>query len=612
MNSKREKMGGVVFGLIAGGQVLVPLGNALAFRQRYHYPLRMVGYHLLLTVAAYTTAFAVAALLAAVGRGRRWQRAVGGLLSLGWASCSAGLFLGYMLAWGGREGMGINLTPSMVRPYLVHPAIAMGILHLSPLVFWGVLVVIPAAILLAYVAAWPVFSAVLGRFAARCGQAARSPVSPEHRLLAGAFGCVLAGWLACWCAPPPGPATRLLGDPILGTLVYENATLPLDASPAASDRARAAYRFPRDFQRRHVILIVLDACRADHLGVEGYGRDTTPFLNSLKASGHLRVVRSCYAASCCTFGGILSLLRSQDWFKMSPRAFALPDVLKRAGYRVNFLMSGDQSGFMHLRAAYGNNVDVFSDGTDPARHCTLNDDRGVLESFNAVPAADGTPAFFYFHLMSSHGLGTKLRENLRFLPCANLNVALDHINYYDNGVYQADRNIRELFHRLDQKGYLQNSLVIITGDHGESLGERGCWGHSLNLYAEEVTPPLLIYDPDPAVSYRNLELARQIDVAPTILDRLGLPVPSSWDGRSLLRDGPPRFSYLRFADTYAVIDHTPERTFKYVYNDRLKKEEIFYLEADPYDRTDVLADVLPEQVRALRQAMQTFSVHPGP
>ena len=611
MDSERQKVGGVIFGLIAGGQVLVPSADALVFRYRYHYPFRMVGYHLLLVAAAYAAMFGVAA-LPALARGRWWRRVAGGLLSLGWVSCSVVLFFGSVLAWGGREGMGVNLTPSMLRPYLAHPSVAMAILHLSPTIFWGVLVAVPAAILLVYVAAWPVFCTMLGRFAARCEEVAHPPVSPEHRrLLAGAFGGTLAGLLVLWSAPPPGPAARLLGDPILGTLVYENAILPLDASPASSDRARTDYRSPRDFQRRNVILIVLDACRADHLAVEGYARDTTPFLCSLKATGNLRVVRSCYAASCCTFGGILSLLRSQDWFKMSPRAFALQDVLKRAGYRVNFLLSGDQSGFMHLRSAYGNNVDVFSDGTDPARHATLNDDRGVFESFNAIPAADGTPAFFYLHLMSSHGLGAKLRDNLRFLPCSSQTVASERINYYDDGVYQADRNIRELFHRLDLKGYLQNSLVIVTGDHGESLGERGLWGHSHNLYAEEVTPPLLIYDPDPTVSYRNLELARQIDVAPTILDRLGLPIPSSWDGRSLLRDGPPRFSYLRFADTYAVIDHTPGGTLKYVYNDRLKKEEIFYLDVDPHDRMDVLPQVAPEEVSALRQAVKTFSVDPG-
>ena len=612
MHGKPQKLARTVFGLLVAVQLLIPLTNAVCFQRRYQYPLRMVGYHLLVVGLAYSSLFGGSTLVATVRPGR-WRTTAAAVLSLGWGLVSVALFFGYVLAWGGRQGAGTNLTPSMLVPYLVHPATAMGILQISPLMFWGILVGIPAAILAVYAAAVPAFSLVLLRASAWVRLYAPTILRPERprRVLAGVFACILAGLTTWWSVPPLDSLTRLLGDPILGTLVYENASLPIDASSAAGDHARTVYRSPPRFQRKNVILIVLDACRADHLGVEGYGRDTTPFLSSLRAAGRLHVVHSFYSASCCTFGGILTLLRSQDWFKMSPRAFALQDVLKRSGYRVHFLLSGDQSGFLHLKSYYGQNLDTFSDGTDPSRHCTLNDDRGMFESFNAVPSSNGTPTFFYFHLMSSHGLGTKLTCNLRFQPSADPTVASQRINSYDNGVYQADRNIRELFHRLELKGYLQNSLVVITGDHGESLGERSFWGHAHNLYSEEVTPPLLIYDPDHTVSYRNLELARQVDVAPTILDRLGLPTPASWDGRSLLRDGPPRFSYLRFADTYAVIDHTPDRTLKYIYDDRTKKEEIYYLDADPHDHTDVFSEVVPGEVGELRQAVGRFSVFPG-
>ena len=101
---------------------------------------------------------------------------------------------------------------------------------------------------------------------------------------------------------------------------------------------------------------------------------------------------------------------------------------------------------------------------------------------------------------------------------------------------QADGIIRQIFDALRAKRYLDDAVVVVTGDHGEGLGERH-WAHGWHLYNEDIRIPMLLYDA-PAATYPDLSFAAQVDIAPTILDRLGLPIPASWEGQSLLAPTP--------------------------------------------------------------------------
>ncbi len=304
------------------------------------------------------------------------------------------------------------------------------------------------------------------------------------------------------------------------------------------------------------------------------------------------------------------MLRARHWFKMTLHGFALQDVLKRAGYQSHFLLTGDFTYFCDLKSFYGPNVDSFSDGLDRSRHYGLNDDRGMFESFGQLAPYDGTPSFLFLHLMSAHSLGLRMSSYAVYTPANGQRDPVNYGNGYDNGIRQADSNIYEIFKELKRKGYLQNSIVVITGDHGESLGERGAYGHGHNLYSEEVQPPLLIYDPEP-VAYGNLDFARQVDIAPTILDRLGLPIPPGWDGRSLLRADEPRLAYLRYGDTYAVVNHVPGRTLKYIYDARAGTEEVFDDTQDPREQRNIIDATDPQQVEEMRRAILAFAPHPA-
>ena len=167
-------------------------------------------------------------------------------------------------------------------------------------------------------------------------------------------------------------------------------------------------------------------------------------------------------------------------------------------------------------------------------------------------------------------------------------------NRYDNGVLQSDDYMRRIFATLDAKGYLANSIVVILGDHGDSLGEKGHIGHTRFLYQEDIRIPLLIYDQDVS-RYQNANFATQADIAPTILQRLGLRVPSGWSDHSLLQPARERISLHQTRrgkeSCYAAVRFTPESLHKYMRCDGASGghgELLYDLRLDPTEQKNLI------------------------
>ena len=147
--------------------------------------------------------------------------------------------------------------------------------------------------------------------------------------------------------------------------IAQQATRKQDIAAAAAleDAARAGYRPNPAAARRNVILIVVDALRPDHMGVNGYARDTTPNLSRLAKAGVVRNIgvahASCSESSC----GLLSLASSKYVHQFSSRPFTLQQVLVQHGYRIHLILGGDHTNFYGLKESYGK-VDSYFDGSD--------------------------------------------------------------------------------------------------------------------------------------------------------------------------------------------------------------------------------------------------------
>lgn len=177
---------------------------------------------------------------------------------------------------------------------------------------------------------------------------------------------------------------------------------------------------------------------------------------------------------------------------------------------------------------------------------------------------------------------------------------------YDDKVLQADGVIRQIFEQLRAKHYLDDATVVVTGDHGEGLGERH-WSHGWHLYNEDIRIPLLVYD-EPEAAYPDLTFATQLDIAPTILDRLRLPVPVSWEGQSLLSATPRRFTnHQTYFPPYrfAVVARDGDALFKFIATPQYGIEELYDLTEDDGERRNLVTE-RPELAAALRERVTAY------
>ena len=377
-------------------------------------------------------------------------------------------------------------------------------------------------------------------------------------------------------------------------------------------RIRNAYPKNMGFQKKNIIVIVVDALRSDHLSLYGYKKKTSPFLDSLYSSGDLKKIELSFSAAAESFAGINSILRSKIWANMGYINFSLQQLLKDQGYDINFILSGDHTNYYGLKSFYGKNSDFnyYIDGTVTRKYLNPNDDRIIFEGLEDVGNYNNNPSFFYFHLMSAHQIGLKLDKYKKFLPAnaGKLNIE-NYTNRYDNGIIQTDDYLNQIFKSLLAKGYLQNSIVILTADHGEALGERAEFSHGKNVYTDQILIPILIYDSD-TVQYKNTKYATSLDIAPTIVDRLGLPIPESWEGNSLFSENPSEFTFHQIREHYAVI-HTKENLrFKYVYNSKKQEEELYDLNTDLYEAKNIIDSVDKQYLNSLRNQLSEFSLNP--
>jgi arylsulfatase A-like enzyme len=316
--------------------------------------------------------------------------------------------------------------------------------------------------------------------------------------------------------------------------------------------------------RPSIILIVLDAARADHLSAMGYARPTTPNLDRLAAGGLLFTQH--YSATNGTIMGVSQLLMST----LRPRPLiaapdgpelssdnalgSLPSVFSGAGYRTA-LFAGHP--YFHPRLAsvtrtfdhYSNIASFKAEG----EKANLDD---VLFDFEPWLATQQTPFFAYLHAMDTHfphppRTPRPLFVNRRIHPsfangsppeqAVHLKNAAERqyvVDLYDEDLHEADRAIGHLLDTLGRLGRLESTVVVVTADHGEQLYETGYAGHGGgigNLPDTETHIPLIISFGRQVRPERIDGITRSVDVAPSLLALAGLPIPPWMMGNPLVR-----------------------------------------------------------------------------
>jgi arylsulfatase A-like enzyme len=180
---------------------------------------------------------------------------------------------------------------------------------------------------------------------------------------------------------------------------------------------------------------------------------------------------------------------------------------------------------------------------------------------------------------------------------------------YDSEIREVDASLGRFFAHLEQSGLLDDTIVILTSDHGEEFWDHGSCEHVKTVYNELLRVPLFLRIPGSPARISDSSVAASIGILPTVLDALALPIPAGIDGKSLL-DGDSR---LIFSESQFHYDGEHRRQysvvkdgFKLMLDANRGTAELYDLKADRSEKQNLLGTAGEPDVRSLRFALDAF------
>jgi phosphoglycerol transferase MdoB-like AlkP superfamily enzyme len=413
-------------------------------------------------------------------------------------------------------------------------------------------------------------------------------------------------------------ATELLG---LAKADRFQATYPADyrADFQPPRKPAGASKLPNGPRPRNVILVVLESVGANYMGLYGSRYPTTPTLSAEAA--HALVYDAFYCHMGLTANSeaalTLSIYPYMTWREYTIEYPEMPghtlaQVLRPRGYRTAFIHSGDlnytnQRAFLDHRGFealwdwrdLGAPI-ISSWGTHDA---ALVD--GVLKWLDREP---GKPFFALAWTTQSHHPYEPTPDVplIDFFKGGPLPEDDYDLGRYLNTLHYTDRELQRLFAGLRERGLADDTLVVVTGDHGEAFGEpHNAWGHGSRVFEENVRVPLMIWNPRLfGGAGRSPQIGGHVDLNPTIADVLGVPPAPDWRGRSLFDPRHPGRAYFYAANDDYLLG-VREGRFKYIYNATRGRDELYDLAADPLESKNLARDH-PEVCQRLRSRLAAW------
>ncbi len=377
---------------------------------------------------------------------------------------------------------------------------------------------------------------------------------------------------------------------------------PAEAAPEETGAPRtsaAANPFTPSPQRprpRNLITIVLESVGAKHLALYGARYQALPYLSQLASRGGI-LFENAYAHAPSSPKGLVALTASVyprvDWkliTRDSPEFHTplLPQVLAAAGYRTAYLHSGYWSWKRRDEFLRRRGVERLVDAELRPQAQVFSWGIADRELFGAaldwIDEAPDRPFHALLWTIETH------HPYVVTTPRAPWNVDDPELDRYLSALRNVDATIEWLVAELEMRGLANDTLIAVTGDHGEAFGEHQQRAHSFAVYEENVHVPWLLVCPGwsgPALRVGGV--CQQIDIAPTCLGCLGVAAPEAWQGRDVLRAGAAPRAYFYSVGNEAVLG-LREGSWKYHYHVHSGLEELFDLERDPGELNNRVAD----------------------
>ena len=361
----------------------------------------------------------------------------------------------------------------------------------------------------------------------------------------------------------------------------------------------------------NLVLVSVDTLRADRVSAYGEGAKTTPHIDRLSSEGVLfeQVVTTApttLAAHASLLTGLTPLrhfVHDNVGFRLPEEIPTLASILRQEGFR-----TGGFVGAFVLDSRFGigrgfeNYFDRFA--TTSGDFATERRGEAVLrEALRWLEATKQEPFFAFLHFFDPH---RPYDPPPSFYPRQPSDRAL-----YEGEVAYVDSLIGRLMEWLDQQGLTDNTVVVVTADHGESLEEHGEETHGYFLYELTLHVPLVVRYPGGEGGKRIDDLVSIVDVTPTCLDLLGVAAPENLDGRSLL----PLLNGAGTVSNQSVYSETffPRLHFGWSELRSLRRgkhklilaprSELYDLEADPGESENLL-ESRPDLADEMREELE--------
>lgn len=404
---------------------------------------------------------------------------------------------------------------------------------------------------------------------------------------------------------------------------------------------------PASASSPNVILISVDTLRADHMGVYGYERDTTPNIDKLALAS--TVFERAYTPVPCTdtsyaslFSGLYPQTTASIDEKLDTKYTTITQGLKGIGYRTagffsNAILANEHSGLargfdtydgINVQDQRANRDNTY--GFDSTQLDFQRASRTTEEAGKWLQKNDKNKFFLFVQYVDPHlPYGEKdpsfkdkyvTGDKDNPLSDPNLQPANQHqaeppsqadLTYltdrYDENISYTDYYIGKLLDQIKDQGLMENSIIIFTADHGENF-EPTNRGHCYRLNETSIHIPLIVHDPLKSTK-RVSDNVSLIDVYPTLVDRVGMkPVKyllegmslkPALDGEKIVRDSLYFLSRPAPADRQNVLKSefigqlysVLSGTKKVVYNEQSGKQEAFDLQKDPKEQNNIFETI---------------------
>ena len=352
---------------------------------------------------------------------------------------------------------------------------------------------------------------------------------------------------------------------------------------------------------KNVVFLVLESTPWEYVGPYSKSVKATPFLDSY--INNAVVFDNIYAHIPATNKSMFAFLCS-SYPEISFKSFtvenpniplpSIPSELKQYGYRTAFFNSGDNSyqnagGFLKARG-FGTvedfhnsscNKEVFSDKRYSKSKLDGVDDSCLsVRLFNWLGKDTTQPFFAMMWTFQTH------YPYFVSGPEKEYGTGNPSLEKYLNGLHRADETLQQIVEGLKQKGLLESTVIIISGDHGEAFGRHDQTTHASAIYEENLHVPFIIINPSLFKGERIPAIGGISDIAPTIFSILNKPCPSQWQGENLFSVN--RRKRVYFFNPYSdYLFGMREGNYKFIFNATENSYKLFDLSKDPHETKDI-------------------------